>query len=383
MIPFIDLAAQQTRIKPQIDAAIARVLDHGRYIMGPEVAEFEAAFAEFIGVKHCIGMSNGTDALSASLMALGVGPGDAVITTPFTFFATVEAIMLQGATPIFADIDRETFNLSPDRISEAIEQTKQKTDLRLKGILPVDLYGLPADYKKINEIARQNDLFVLQDSAQACGAVRFGKRSPGHGNIGTVSFFPAKPLGCYGDGGAVLTDDDQLAERVRSIRVHGKGADKYDNVRLGLNARLDTIQAAILLEKLKIYPDELALRQNKANSYRQSLNPSQSANFEVPETPPMTESAWAQFVIRTRHRNAVADCLKADGIPTFVYYRTPAHQLEACKHLPLLVDLRESELASQEVLALPFHPYLSESEISEVRSAIVRSLSRQETVYKW
>jgi len=381
MIPFIDLQAQQDRIKPQVDAAIQRVLNHGKYIMGPEVAELENQLADFVGAKHCIGVSNGTDALSMSLMAYDVGPGDAVITTPFTFFATVEAIMLRGATPIFADIDPQTFNICPVEIRNAIERTRSKTDLNLRGIIPVDLYGLPADYQSIMPIANEHDLFVLQDSAQSFGALRAGKYAPSHGHIGTASFFPAKPLGCYGDGGAVITDDDELAEKVRSIRVHGKGIDKYDNVRLGLNARLDTIQAAILIEKLKIYPDELELRQKVAAQYTKAIA---NINAELGDgvigrqiVPEGSQSAWAQFVIQSPGRDKIAEELKSAGIPTVVYYRTPAHLLKACENLPAAISLPNSELAASQILALPFHPYLLDDSLQQVIS-IIRKAHRFE-----
>ena len=377
MIPFIDLQAQQDRIKPQIDAAIQRVLAHGKYIMGPEVAELENQLADFVGAKHCIGVSNGTDALSMSLMAYDVGPGDAIITTPFTFFATVEAIMLRGATPIFADIDPQTYNICPVEIKKAIERTRSKTDLNLRGVIPVDLYGLPADYKSIMPIADEHNLFVLQDSAQAFGALRAGKHAPSHGHIGTVSFFPAKPLGCYGDGGAVITDDDQLAEKIRSIRVHGKGIDKYDNVRLGLNARLDTIQAAVLLEKLNVYPDELSRRQKVASHYAQRINQLTSTTRLITRQmiPEDCESAYAQWVIRSPHRDQIAADLKSAGIPSLVYYRTPSHLLKACEGLPAHASMPVAESVSREILALPFHPYLEHDSVDLICETIAKSLA--------
>ncbi len=377
MFPFIDLAAQQQRIKPQIDAAISKVLAHGKYIMGPEVAELETALCEFAGARHCITVSNGTDALVAAYMALGVGPGDAVITTPFTFFATVEAIQMVGATPVFADIDPQTFNLCPIELERVIKQVQTDNKLNLKGICPVDLFGLCANYLAINHLANEHGLFMLQDAAQAFGAIQNERRAPTHGTIGTASFFPAKPLGCYGDGGAVFTDDDQLAELLRSIRVHGKGVDKYDNVRIGQNCRLDTIQAAILLEKLKIYQSELDARHRVAEMYWnhfETLNAEGTQTFVVPKIPAGNTSAWAQFTIRVQNRESVMASLKSAGIPSVVYYRTAAHLLGACKQLGYSAgDFPHSELAAQQVMSLPFHPYLSEDSVTQVVVAVGQS----------
>ena len=374
MIPFIDLAAQQAHIKPQIDAAIARVLEHGKYIMGPEVGQLEAALCEFVGSKHCITMSNGTDALIAALMALGIGPGDAVITTPFTFFATIEAIMFVGATPVFADIDIDTFNICSHEIEKAIHKTRAENKLNLKAIMPVDLFGLCADYDKINSLAKEHGLVVVQDSAQACGATSAdGRAAPTHGLIGTTSFFPAKPLGCYGDGGACFTDDDQTAELLRSIRVHGKGADKYDNVRIGQNCRLDTLQAAVLLEKLKVYPGEIAQRKEVAAHYTSAIQASGISSITPPRTFDGRISVWAQYTIRSKNRSELSKVLKASGIPSVVYYRTPAHLLRACKSLGYARgDFPISERVADEVLSLPFHPYLSGEVVTEVVSEVSR-----------
>jgi len=367
MMPFIDLAAQQRRLKPELDEAISGVLAHGRYIMGPE--------------KHCISVSNGTDALIAGLMAYGVGPGDAIITTPFTFFATVEAILLLGATPVFADIDPITFNICPEEIKKAILQTKQDSNLNLRGIISVDLFGLSADYDRIGALAKENDLFLIQDSAQACGATYKGKRCPAHGDIGTTSFFPAKPLGCYGDGGAIFTDDDELAGKLRSIRVHGKGVDKYDNVRVGKNARLDTIQAAILLCKVKIYEDELTARRRIASSYEREFKEinqllPDSKKVTTPLQPEGYLSAWAQYTLIVQgNRDELSQTLKAQGIPTLVYYRTPSHLLGACRSLGYSKgDFSVAEKVSQQVLALPFHPYLETSNQMRVVNGILNAL---------
>ena len=380
MIPFIDLAAQQARIKPQIDEAIARVLEHGIYIMGPEVAQLESDLCDFSGSKHCISVSNGTDALVAALQAYEVGQGDAVLTSPFTFFATIEAIMFVGATPVFVDIDRDSFNLCPQALEDAIQQVKQTNQLRLRGVIPVCLFGLCADYSAINQIAKQNGMFVLQDSAQAFGATTpDGRRAPTHGDIGTTSFFPAKPLGCYGDGGAVFTDDDELANKIRSIRVHGKGTDKYDNIRVGQNCRLDTIQAGILIEKLKIYQAELDARQRVANKYTseiQKLNERVGKEvIRAPKTIEGFQSAWAQYTIQVDCRNELSAKLKEAGIPSVVYYRTPAHLLGACSHLNLNPgDFPNSEYASTHVLSLPFHPYLEDQTVEHIVSCLAGAI---------
>lgn len=343
--------------------------------MGPEVKELEAALCDFVGAKHCISVSNGTDALIAAYMALGVGPGDAVITTPFTFFATVEAIMMVGATPVFADIDPATFNICPNEIEAVVKRERAKKKLNLRGICPVDLFGLCADYDSINTIAKEHGLFVLQDAAQAFGATQNDRRAPTHGTIGTASFFPAKPLGCYGDGGAVVTDDDDLAERLRSIRVHGKGRDKYDNIRIGQNCRLDTIQAAILKEKLRIYPEEILARQNLARHYTlqfEHLNESiKSPEAICPIVPEGYESVWAQYTVRFKNRNKISKKLASLSIPSVVYYRTPCHLLGACQQLGYQPgDFPNAEKAADEVLSLPFHPYLSNGSIEEIARAI-------------
>ena len=300
-IPFIDLARQQAEILPELERRISRVLQHGKYIMGPEVEELEKALSEFVSVKHAIGCSSGTDALLMALMAKGVGPGDAIITTPFTFVATAEVISLVGATPVFVDIDPVFFNLSPEELEKAVKAILENdtagyplpkkpasgavpTGLRPKGIIAVDLFGLPADYDSINAIAKKYDLFVIEDAAQSFGATYKGKRSCSLAEQACTSFFPAKPLGCYGDGGAVFTESDELAERLKSVRVHGQGSDKYDNIRVGLNARLDTLQAAILLPKLKIFPEEIQARNRVASLYNQMLVDF-GAGLQVPSVP--------------------------------------------------------------------------------------------------
>lgn len=361
---FIDLKAQRLKIRDQIDQAISSVIEHGRYIMGPEVGLLESRLSAFIGARHSVGCSSGTDALLMALMAFDVNPGDAIITTPFTFFATAEAIALLGATPVFADIDPDTYNISADSIAAAAQKIRSEGKLRLRGIITVDLFGLPCDYENILPIAKEYEMFVVQDAAQAFGATYQGKRVPTQGDIGTTSFFPAKPLGCYGDGGAVFTDDDQLAEKLRSIRVHGKGIDKYDNVRIGLNARLDTFQAAIVLEKLNIYEDEIERRQCVAKAYAKGLA---GTGLQIPTVPNGSQSVWAQYTVQTDNRTSIQANLKDKGIPTAVYYEKPLHLLKAFSDLGYKEgDFPTAEAASGRVFSLPFHPYLKEEDIKSV-----------------
>jgi len=364
---FIDLKEQQRRIRLELDVAIARVLDHGRYVMGPEVAELEDQLAAIVGSRHCISCSSGTDALLLGLMAYGVGPGDAVITTPFTFFATAEMIALTGATPIFVDIDLDTYNIDPAKIEEVIHSVKAEGVLNLKGIIPVDLFGLPADYEKIMPLAEAHGLFVLQDAAQAFGAEAFGKKCPAHGHIGTTSFFPAKPLGCYGDGGAVFTDDDGMAEIIKSLRVHGEGVDKYNNVRIGINGRLDSIQAAVLLEKLKLYPEEIELRQQVASQYAEQLD----STLKLQAMPVGYKSVWAQFCIQADGRDEIMARLKQADIPSVIYYVKPMHLLDAFAGLGYREgDFPVAEAASKRIFAVPMHPYLTSEDVGHVCGVI-------------
>ena len=387
---FIDLAAQQQRIRTALEGRITTVLDHGRYILGPEVTELENRLAEFVGVKHCIGVSSGTDALLMALMAWGVGPGDAVFTTPFTFIATAEVISLLGATPVFVDIDPRTYNLDPLQLAQAVQaiknsdgsqypvpgsQDSEALGLTPKAIIPVDLFGLPADYNPIMKIAEENNLYVLEDAAQGLGGVYHGHQAGGLGHIGTTSFFPAKPLGCYGDGGAVFTDSDEHAEIIRSIRVHGKGGDKYNNVRIGLNARLHTLQAAILLEKLSIFPQEVVERQRVARKYSDLL--AQVDGIVVPQVPEGLQSVWAQFSLLTEKRQEIQDRLKTMGIPTAVYYGCPLHQQPAYSSLGYQAgDMPVSERISQQVFSLPMHPYLTDSEIEEIVEKLMEAVAQ-------
>ena len=357
-IEFIDLAAQQALLRPAIDAAIARVLDHGQYIMGPEIAEFEGALAALTGAKHVISCASGTDALLIGMMALGLKPGDAVLCPGFTYTATPEAIALLGATPIFIDVDADDFNLDPANIAAGIALAEAK-GLNPVGLIAVDLFGLPADYEAIKAAA--GDLWIMADAAQSLGASTPTGKVGQFGRIAATSFFPAKPLGCYGDGGAIFTDDDQLDSICRSIRLHGRSTvDKYDIERIGVNGRLDTLQAAILLQKLTVFEDEVAQRNVVARRY--------SAAFEglvqLPAMPEGVTPVWAQYTIRVPagRRDAIAAALKAAGVPTAVYYPRPLHHQGAYRHYPSTGNgLPVSESLCGEVLSLPMHPYLDEA----------------------
>ncbi len=370
-VPFIDLKAQYERIQEEVNAGIQGVLEHGKYIMGPEVAEFEAKLAQFCGAKHAITCSNGTDALSLGLMAYDIGPGDAVFTTPFTFFATAEVIALAGATPVFVDIDPKTFNIDPDQLAKEVSRVNEEGKLKARGIIPVNLFGLAPDFDAIDAIAKEHDLFVLEDTAQGFGGIYKGRVSGSLGDISSTSFFPAKPLGCYGDGGAVFTSDDDLAAKMRSIRVHGQGSDKYDNVRIGLNARFDTMQAAIMLPKLAIFPDEIELRQKVAHAYSEALE----GLVETPYVPEGYKSVWAQYSVLSDHREAIQDALKAAEIPSVVYYRIPCHLAKAFEHLGYKEgDMPESEKASKRIFSLPMHPYIDDGFAATVAGVIKSAL---------
>lgn len=354
-IPFIDLQAQRARIAREVEAAIARVLAHGAYIMGPEVGQLEAALAEFAGVKHAIACSNGTDALVLALRALGVGPGDAVFVPDFTFAATAEAPVLVGATPVFVDVAEDDFNLDPESLEAAIAMVAKEGALKPRAVIPVDLFGQPADYRAIDAVARKHGLAVVADAAQSFGATYENRRVGGFGRIATTSFFPAKPLGCYGDGGALFTDDDALAELLRSLRSHGAGTDKYDNARIGVNARLDTLQAAILLEKLKIFPDEIEARQRVADRYAAAL----ADRARPPRLKPGRTSVWAQYTLILEDRDAVQAKLKAAGIPSVVYYPRPLSAQTAFRGFPIAPGgAPVSARLSRTVLSLPMHAYL-------------------------
>jgi dTDP-4-amino-4,6-dideoxygalactose transaminase len=372
-IPFIDLVGQRKRLGPAIDAAVSRVLTHCQFIMGPEVRAFEQELAAFCGAKHVVSCASGTDALVLALRAFGIGPGDAVICPSFTFCATAEVAVLVGATPVFVDVDAETFNIEVKSIPGAIEAAK-KAGLTPKAIIPVDLFGLPADHAKIAAVAERENLFVLDDAAQGFGAVYNNRRLGTFGHATATSFFPAKPLGCYGDGGAVMTDDDNLAELMRSIRVHGQGSDRYDNVRIGLASRLDTVQAAVLSEKLKIFPEEIEARNVVARRYSQALG-------DVAIVPKVSEgltSVWAQYTLRLApgRRDQFAATLKAEGIPTAVYYPIPLHKQGAYKHYPASRSgLAVSERLAEEVISLPMHAYLDEATQARIIKAVRAALA--------
>ena len=358
-VPFIDIAAQRRRLGMSIDEAVTRVLTHCQFINGPEVTALEAALADYSGAKHVVTCASGTDALLMVLMAKGVGPGDAVLCPSFTFCATGEAVALTGAVPVFVDVDEATFNMDANSLKRGIATARQR-GLVPKAVMPVDLFGQSADHDAIAVVAEAEGLFVLDDAAQAFGASYKGRRLGTLGLATATSFFPAKPLGCYGDGGAIFTDDAALAETLRSIRVHGQGSDKYDNVRLGLTGRLDTMQAAILLEKLKIFDDEIAARNAVAERYARGLGNVVS----VPRLASGCTSIWAQYTIRLPQgcdRDGFAAALKAQGIPTAIYYVKSMHQQTAYRDFPVADGgLPACERLSCDVISLPMHAYLDE-----------------------
>jgi dTDP-4-amino-4,6-dideoxygalactose transaminase len=372
-IPFIDVAAQRRRLGSAIDEAVARVLAHCQFIQGPEVRAFETELAAFCGVKHVIGCSSGTDALLLVLMAWEIGPGDAVICPSFTYHATAEAVALLGATPVIADVHADTFNLDVESCERAVAAAK-KLGLKPRAIIPVDLFGLPADHDAINALAVAHGLLVLDDAAQAFGAIYRGRKLGTCTNAAATSFFPAKPLGCYGDGGAVFTDDDALAARIKSLRVHGEGTDRYEAVRIGITGRLDTIQAAVLLEKLKIFPDEIAARDRIAALYAAGL----SDIVTVPRTGNESTSVWAQYTIKlpAGRRDEFAAALKAQGIPTAIYYTKPLHRQPAYRGFPLAEGgVPVSEQLSGEVISLPMHAYLETPVQDRIVEAVRRALA--------
>src|SRR6202046_3730400 len=372
-IPFIDLAAQRRRLGSAIDAAVARVLAHCQFIQGPEVRALESDLAAICGAKHVIGCSSGTDALLLVLMAWQIGPGDAVICAAFTFCATAEVVALIGATPILADVQAESFNLDPASCERAVA-TAKRLGLKPKAVIPVDLFGLPADHDAIGAIAAAHGIKVLDDAAQAFGATYRGRKLGTLGDATATSFFPAKPLGCYGDGGAVFTDDDALAARVKSIRLHGEGVDRSAAARIGITGRLDTIQAAILIEKLKIFPDEIAARNRVAERYEQAL----TDIAIVPRVGNESTSVWAQYTIKLKpgQRDKLAADLKAQGIPTAIYYTKPLHKQPAYRDYPLADGgVPVSEQLSGEVISLPMHAYLEQPDQDRIIGAVRKSLS--------
>jgi dTDP-4-amino-4,6-dideoxygalactose transaminase len=372
-IPFIDLAAQRRRLGKSIDEAVSRVLNHCQFINGPEVTALEKALKDFSGAKHVVSCASGTDALLMVLMAMQVGPGDAVLCPSFTFCATGEAVALTGATPVFVDVDEATFNMDTASLKRGIATAKQR-GLKPVAVIPVDLFGQSADHDAIAEVAEAEGLFVLDDAAQGFGATYKGRRLGTFGLATATSFFPAKPLGCFGDGGAIFTDDDELAETLRSIRVHGQGSDKYDNVRLGLTGRLDTMQAAILLEKLKIFEDEIAARNRVAERYARGLG----NVVAVPRLASGCSSIWACYTIRLpkgTDRDGFAAALKAQGVPTAIYYTKSMHQQTAYRDYPVADGgLPASERLSDDVISLPVHAYLDEPTQDRIIAAVRAAL---------
>jgi dTDP-4-amino-4,6-dideoxygalactose transaminase len=373
-IPFIDLAAQRRRIGKSIDDAVARVMAHCQFINGPEVTQLEAALAAFSGARHVVTCASGTDALLMVLMAKGIGRGDAVMCPSFTFSATGEAVALTGATPVFVDVDESTFNMDAASLKRGIAAAR-KAGLKPVGVIPVDLFGQSADHDGITTVAEAEGLFVLDDAAQGFGASYTGRRLGTFGLATATSFFPAKPLGCFGDGGAIFTDDARLAETLRSIRVHGQGADKYDNVRLGLTGRLDTIQAAVLIEKLKIFEDEIEARNKVADRYARGLG----NLVTVPRLASGCTSVWAQYTIRLPEgtdRDGFAAALKAQGIPTAIYYAKSMHQQTAYRDFPVAEGgVPISERLSEDVISLPMHAYLDEAVQDRIIAAVRGAIS--------
>jgi dTDP-4-amino-4,6-dideoxygalactose transaminase len=387
---FIDLAAQQRLIRDEVETRIRDVLNHGQYIMGPEVRELEQRLAGYVGVPHAVACASGTDALLMALMAYGVGPGDALLTTPFTFIATAEVIRLVGATPVFVDIERDTLNIDPDQLEEAVRAV-DAGDRRIypipaaaaapgghgarlvpKGVIPVDLFGLPADYERIQAVADRHGLLVIEDAAQSFGADYRGRKACSLGDIGCTSFFPAKPLGCYGDGGMCFTRDTALSDLLDSIRSHGKGQAKYDNVRIGINGRLDTLQAAVLLAKFAIFPGEVEKRQRVADRYTSLLG--DHGAFGLQRIPTGSRSAWAQYSLLAQdgeHRGQVQARLKSAGIPTAVYYPLPLHLQGAFLSLGYAAgEFPVSEDCAARIFSLPMHPYLAEEDQERITQAL-------------
>lgn len=362
MIEFIDLKAQQFRIKDKIDAAIQRVLAHGQYILGPEVAELEEQLAAFVGAKHCITCANGTDALQIAQMALGIGPGDEVITPGFTYIATAETVALLGAKPVYVDVDPRTYNLDPQLLEAAITP-------KTKAIIPVSLYGQCADYDAINTIAARHGIPVIEDAAQSFGATYKGRRSCNLTTIACTSFFPSKPLGCYGDGGAIFTNDAELAKVMRQIARHGQDR-RYHHIRVGVNSRLDSIQAAILLPKLEIFQDEIDQRQIIAQRYAAALTCVKGAN--LPFTESHNVSVYAQYTIRLENRSIVQAKLKELGVPTVVHYPVPLNKQPAVSDFSVMLPI--GDRVAEEVLSFPMHPYLQQHDVKNIAEFLVVAL---------
>lgn len=370
-IQFIDLQAQKQRMGAALDKAVLDAVHAGQWIMGPQVKELEAKLAAFAGVKHAIACANGTDALMIVLRAWNIGPGDAVFVPTFTFAASAEVVALVGASPVFVDVLEDTYNMDPASLEAAIALVKKDGKLTPRIVMPVDLFGQPADYDKIEVIAKREGLKILCDSAQGFGGRLDGRVAGGIGDAASTSFFPAKPLGCYGDGGASFTNDDELATLLRSIRVHGQGSDKYENVRVGVNSRLDTIQAAILLEKLKLFPEEIELREKVAQRYSKALGVSNK--IRVPHVIDGAQSTWAQYTLQVPDRDALATALKARGVPTAIYYPIPLSAQKGYKHFPS-APIPVSEKLSKSVISLPMHPYLDEATQDTIIAAVLEGV---------
>jgi len=366
-VPFIDLKAQYARLRPQIAEAIQEVLDDGRYILGPAVARFEEELAAYCGVRHAISCSSGTDAIFMPLLAYGVGPGDAVFVPSFTFTASAEVILLAGASPVFVDVEADSFNIDLAHLERKISETRAEGSLKPKAIIAVDLFGLPADWNGLNKLAEREALHLISDAAQSFGGVYHNRRVGSLAPVSGTSFFPAKPLGGYGDGGAIMTDDDDLAEALKSIRVHGQGADRYEVARIGINGRLDSIQAAILSVKLSIFDEELEAREGISRVYDEALKDL----VTVPKRADGLQSAWAQYTTKTDRRAAVQEKLAAAGIPTMIYYPKPMHlQTPYAPYGGGEGSLPVSETLCDEVMSLPMHPYLSDNDAKRIAAAV-------------
>lgn len=364
---FIDLGAQRERISDKLKTAIDNVVTDGRYILGPQVAQFEQELANYVGVKHVIACANGTDALMLPLMAYGIGPGDAVFCPSFTFAATAEVVALRQAEPVFVEIDPDTYNIDPESLEAAIQMVIAEGRLKPRAIIPVDLFGLAADYQAILAIADRYGLAVIEDAAQSVGGTRGNSKCGSFGHVGSTSFYPAKPLGCYGDGGAMFTNDDALADTLRSLAFHGKGETQYDNVRIGINSRLDTLQAAILIEKLAILEDEMEKRQQVALRYNNGLR----GTVKVPEIIDGSRSAWAQYAIETPRRDELKAHLQQAGIPSVIYYVKPLHLQPAySQYQSSPTGMAISEELPSRILCLPMHPYLSNEDQDRIIATI-------------
>ncbi|HEY2069605.1 MAG TPA: DegT/DnrJ/EryC1/StrS family aminotransferase [Rhizomicrobium sp.] len=370
-IAFIDLQAQRKRLGEKLNQSIMKAVEGGQWVMGPQVAEFEKQLAEFAGVKHAIACANGTDALLIILRAWNIGPGDAVFVPAFTFAASAEVVALVGAEPVFVDVLDDTYNIDPASLEAAIAMVRKEGRLTPRVVMPVDLFGQSADYDAIEPIVKREGLKMLCDAAQGFGALYHGKRCGGIGDAAATSFFPAKPLGCYGDGGASFTNDDGLADLLRSIRIHGQGTDKYENVRIGVNSRLDTIQAAILIEKLSIFKDEIEKRDAIAARYNEKLG--RSNVIRVPRVLADSTSTWAQYTIQVPDRDKLAADLKAKGVPTAIYYPTPLSKQKGYAHYPS-AGTPVSERIGKTVISLPMHPYLDEATQDLIVEAVLESV---------